>query len=398
MNVVVIEPKVQHYIWGDEVFIPSLLEVDSEGKPWAELWLGTHPAAESTLTDGSFLGSYIKEHASQLLSEKNIERFGTDLPFLLKILAIAKPLSLQVHPSSTQAQRGYEKELALHTTVPRELWNYKDDKQKAEVLYALSRVTAMCAFLPWVTIVENMERIIPTHLPLLLPSAAKTEEEAIKHFFITLNTLSKEEKLSLLEEYKKSLQATGTTKVSKQKKWLTKEEIGLLCLGEYPEDVGSLAPFYLNVLHLKPHDAIFLEPRTLHAYVRGVALELMSNSDNVLRGGLTNKKVDLDELTHTLSFSSLEMELSPQVKDEYNRSIVLAPAEEFVLGVFGQGETVVSQRDSLELLFCTKGSVLVEVEGEKKKIKKGEALIIGATVASYAVSVDGQLFSASIPG
>ncbi|MDD3822574.1 MAG: mannose-6-phosphate isomerase, class I [Sphaerochaetaceae bacterium] len=398
LRLVPIVPKVQHYPWGDDRFIPSLLRKQQDGRPWAELWFGTHPGGESTLPDGGLLGDFLRSHVAEFLGEPLVKRYGRDIPFLLKVLAIAKPLSLQVHPSASQAQAGYAAELPVHVDLPRELWNYKDDKQKAEVLYALTPVTAMCGFLPVDRIRENLKRVVPSQLPLLFPflteESGEADEVLLQKFFTTLYTLEDEKRSVLLDELRQHLKAEGED----YGQWLSPEDIARRCLVDYPGDPGVLAPFFLHVLHLNSGEAIFLEPRTLHAYVKGHGIELMTNSDNVLRGGLTTKKVDVPELIKTLSFRVHQPSLCPQVRDVDNRINILAPTDDFILGVFDQGSTFVNRRNSIEFLFCTEGSARIVCEAVEHEMHGGQCVVLGYGAGPYRVTVQGTLFSASVPG
>lgn len=397
MDMVPITPKVQQYEWGDIAFIPSLLGRDPDGKPKAELWFGTHPNGEATLSDGEPLGDFLTDHAQQFFSDEHVERFGKDLPFLLKVLAIAKPLSLQVHPSSEQAQKGYAAEIPSHVDTPRDQWNYKDDRQKAEVLYALTPVTAMCGFLPLANIIRNMEALIPNHVQLFFPPEAKEKDEAaaIERFFTLLYTMEKGQLISLLEEYRNNLPSIRDEACEG---WLSPNQIALDCLETYPGDPGVLAPFFLNVVHMKPGEAIFLEPRTLHAYVKGNGIELMTNSDNVLRGGLTNKLVNVPELLKTLTFKAHPADLCPQLRDASGRLNVLAPTGDFLLGVHDDGQYDITGRNSVELLFCTEGKVDIVADTGKLSLKGGECAVVATHLSSYHLDVQGTLFSASVPG
>lgn len=394
-----IVPKVQHYPWGDDSFIPSLLGKQADGKPWAELWFGTHPGGESKLPDGTPLGDFLRDHAEAYLGEASIKRHGKDIPFLLKVLAIAEPLSLQVHPSASQAQRGYAEEVSSHIDMPRDQWNYKDDRQKAEVLYALTPVTAMCGFLPIDRIRENLLRFVPYQIPLLFPflqePAGEPDDILLQRFFLTLYTLEAAQSALLLGELQENL---ASVVGEEENEWLSPVAIARQCLALYPDDVGVFAPFFLNVMHLSPGDAMYLEPRTLHAYVKGNGIELMTNSDNVLRGGLTNKKVDVPELLKILAFRVHEPVLCPKVRDTDNRINMLAPTDDFILGLFDQGSSYIRRRQSIEFLFCAEGSAQIFHDARTEAIHAGECLAVGAAIGSYRVEVHGTLFSASVPG
>lgn len=398
---VAITPKVQPYAWGDDSFIPSLQGKKSDGKPKAELWFGTHPGGESTLADGTPLGDFIRDHAHEFLGKEQVKRYGNDLPFLLKVLAIAKPLSLQVHPTTEQAKRGYADEVVSHVDLPREQWNYKDDRQKAEVLYALTPVTAMCGFLSSARIAENLRLVLPYQFPLLFPFLQDGEESdesiLVERFFTTLYTLGTPQLKDLLEEFSEQI-GKMVQEEAADGQWLTPVQIAHDCLSSYPDDPGVLSPFFLNVVHMKPMDAIFLEPRTLHAYVKGCGIELMTNSDNVLRGGLTHKKVNVPELIKTLVFRPQTADLCPQIPDASDKTNVLAPTDDFLLSVFNRGIYEVEKRKSIEFLFCTEGEAKITSLQQTVKMVKGECIVVASVVPAYHLEVDGTVFSATVPG
>lgn len=399
--IISIIPKIQPYLWGDDYFIPSLLGVKSHGTPQAEIWFGTHPGGESTLPDGTQLGDFLRDHAAQYFGQNQLDHSGKELPFLLKVLAIAKPLSLQVHPNNEQAKKGFAEEVADHINLPRDQWNYKDEHQKAEVLYALTPVTALCGFLPYTQVRTHMMKLIPKHAPLVFPaeSAEITDDEVsqLETFFTTLYTLEKEQLHTLLAEYKESLESSDEPDETEDGNWLTASGIARTCLAYYPEDPGVLAPFFLNVLNLQPGEAIYLEPRTLHSYIRGHGVELMSNSDNVLRAGLTHKKINVLELLRTLSFKPQEILPCPIIREKSYRKTILAPTDDFILGVYETGDFTVDDRDSIEFLFCCEGSATLTAHEVQYELPQGSCLIVASCIKNYSLTVDGLVFSASLP-
>ena len=411
MHMMKISPKIQDYAWGNKTFIPSLLGKPATEAPCAELWLGTHKGGEATVSEakGMPLGEFLSAHAQEFYGGAHIERFGTELPFLLKVLAIEKPLSIQLHPTRDQAAAGYAAELPFHVTRSRDQWNYKDPQQKAEVLYALTPVTAMCGFRPLQELVGNLRDLIPYQFPLVFPFLAliakgseaevdpEQEKAYLTRFFSTLYQLEKPKLMELIAELTDTLSKKAAPRTTEDGAFLTPMGITLTALEEYPEDPGLFAPFFLNVLHLAPGQAVFLEPRTLHAYVRGNGIELMSNSDNVLRGGLTHKKVDVPELLSLLLIKPVAIELCPQVRDSCNRLDILTPTEEFMLSCLTQGSYFIAERKSIELLFCVEGAVTLGYEGTVCSLKKGECVVIAASLPAYRATVQGLAFSAIVP-
>lgn len=391
--IVQITPKVQYSPWGGETFIPSLLGVEPDGRPWAELWFGTHSGGESTMPDGILLGDFLRDHARQFLGDSLMRRFGNELPFLVKILSIARPFSLQVHPSSTQAQRGFSDEVALHVDTDRKLWSFKDDRRKTEIFHAITPVVALCGFRSIDVIREHLERVVPKQSILLFPflheQTGESEDGLIQRFFTTLYSLETIQLRSLIEELSWHVMDCGEDE--------SPESIARQLLGSYPEDPSVFAPFFLNLVRLAPGETLHVEPRTLHTYLRGNGLELMTNSDNVLRAGLTNKKVDVPEVIRAVAYRVQEPDICPQVRDSAHRAYVLAPADEFLLGVFDQGLCLVEHRHAIEFLLCTDGSAHLTCEEVEVTLTKGMCLVIGAALEKYQVKVDGSLFSISVP-
>jgi mannose-6-phosphate isomerase len=411
MDIVKIKPIIQNYAWGNNTFIPGLLGIPSTLEPCAELWFGTHKGGESTVSDtpGTLLGDYLLANAESFLGESHISRFGKDLPLLLKVLAIEKPLSIQCHPNREQAQTGYAAELPLHETLNRDLWNYKDPQQKAEVLYALTPVTAMCGFRPLAQLVRYLQDLIPYQYPLVFPflvldapKAIKEDDNALQNellekFFHTLYTMEPSSLQEMIMELTDSLAKKNYERETSCGSFLTPYGITMASLEQYPQDPGLFAPFFLNVVHLLPNEAIFLEPGTLHAYVRGNGIELMSNSDNVLRGGLTHKKVDVEELLKILSIHPTQPAKCPQIRDSYNRLDILTPTEEFMLSYLPQGSYLICERKSIELFFCVEGTAMVQYDGKEMILASGECCVIPFSVASYQATVEGRSFCASVP-
>lgn len=387
MDLVKIVPVVKKYKWGDELFIPSLLGYPPNGEPHAELWFATHPGGEATLSKGTPLSSFLKELGTSFLGERVVEGWGRDLPFLLKVLSIAEPLSLQVHPSTAQAQAGWDKEAPLREKGVDEELNYRDPRQKEEVICALTPMTALFGFLPIETIRENFNLLFSSMLEESLFSSTE-------HFFKTLYTFEDSFKEELLQTYRNYIEERGGYE---EGEWLTREGVAKQCLELYPHDIGSLAPYFMEVLHLEVGEALYLAPGTLHAYVKGAGVELMSNSDNVLRGGLTPKRVDLAELLSLLNFNSGGSEKAPRVYDSSGCLNIMTPASDFMLGLFEKGDYAVEREAVIELLFCSEGEVLLTYPKGEVKIARGECLIVSASLTTYHLEVEGTLFRATLP-
>lgn len=237
---------VQHYAWGDPTFIADLLGAVPDGRPWAELWLGTHPNGPTTLTDGTPLSALTGE-----------------LPYLLKVLAAAEPLSLQVHPTERQAADGFARGI------------YPDARAKPELLVALTDVDALCGIRPLDATLDLLDGIGAGDL------AAALRADGIA---ATIDAL-----------YRRRLEISSTLHACAASERVEAQLVTALA-ARYPSDPSVAVTLLLNRVHLAPGDALHLTAGNLHAYLRGAGVELMGASDNVVRGGLTVKRVDVEEL------------------------------------------------------------------------------------------------------
>ena len=372
---------VKDYAWGNKDFIPSLIG-GYTGKPQAELWFGTHALGESKTEDGEPLSALIKEDKSYL--GEGYGMFSGELPILLKILAIEKPLSLQCHPTRLQAQEGWKREEGLRKEGKDH--NYQDPNPKAEIITALSPITAMCGFRDPEVVNADLAALIPTGYA----RAIRKFSSSVKELYLGLYALSAEDRKMILEELEASLRA------DKGESWnglfLTRKGIALECLEEYPGDIGALFPYLMNVITLQIGEALFLEPDTLHAYVFGNGVELMNASDNVLRGGLTKKRMDLAELERIMSFESIDPEKVRTEKDGFGRTVYLAPTGEFRLLSAGAGNYAM-RSGRLSLVLATEGSVRFSEGSESLTIGKGECAVVPSSL-EYSMNVQGRVYIA----
>ena len=214
---------------------------------------------------------------------------------------------------------------------------------------------------------------------------------------IRLYTLAGEELGVRLGEYLLSVAADATLKRSDDGIFLFPADIVLSLSEEYPDDPGLLAPFLLNVLHLERGEALYLEPRTLHAYVKGNLIELMSASDNVLRGGLTTKKVDVRELLKVMETDEQRIEVAPSVEGSTGRLHILTPTEDFHLMVLESGSYEITDRRSIELLLVAEGGAVFSSGGKETRLEQGRCYVVAAAAASYTLVVDGLIFASDVP-
>jgi mannose-6-phosphate isomerase len=304
MRVQLLDNPVRPYSWGSRTAIADLLGKPVPAPhPQAELWMGAHPGDPSRVDDESLVDVLMNDPAGQL-GEAVAARWDGRLPFLLKVLAAEEPLSLQAHPSAEQAAEGYAREEARRIARDAANRNYPDPTPKPELLCALTEFHALAGFRDPHRSVELLQSVSTPGLgPYVDLLAGEPNRDGLRALFTTWITLPQPAidglLPDLLDECVLHVKEHGP---------FEQECRTVLELGEsYPGDAGVLAALLLNRLVLQPGEAIFLPAGNLHAYLRGTGIEVLANSDNVLRGGLTPKHVDVPELLRVLDFTYGDM-------------------------------------------------------------------------------------------
>uniref|UniRef100_UPI00344B0485 mannose-6-phosphate isomerase n=1 Tax=Salmonella enterica TaxID=28901 RepID=UPI00344B0485 len=281
--------SVQNYAWGSKTALTELYGIaNPQQQPMAELWMGAHPKSSSRITTANgetvSLRDAIEKNKTAMLGEAVANRFG-ELPFLFKVLCAAQPLSIQVHPNKRNSEIGFAKENAAGIPMDAAERNYKDPNHKPELVFALTPFLAMNAFREFSDIVSLLQPIAGAHSAIAHFLQAPNAER-LSQLFASLLNMQGEEKSRALAVLKAALNS------QQGEPWQTIRVISEY----YPDDSGLFSPLLLNVVKLNPGEAMFLFAETPHAYLQGVALEVMANSDNVLRAGLTPKYIDIPEL------------------------------------------------------------------------------------------------------
>ena len=390
--------KLQPYAWGSTTFIPELLGEQPTGEPQAELWLGAHTSASSMLGDRP-LTEVIAEDPVGVVGSAAVRAFGDGLPFLLKVLAAAKPLSLQAHPSREQAEQGFQREEEAGVAADAADRLYKDAWPKPEMLCALMESEALCGFRDPDQTYRLFSRLGVREATTLVAPLAETTtppEERLATVFGRLLRLADDER-QVVREVTAAADKVGDDD----------PELGLFArtareLGEhFDDDPGVLAALLLNRLPLQPHQAVFLPAGNLHAYLHGGGVEIMANSDNVMRGGLTPKHVDADELLAILDFSPGFPGYVEPIEDSPGRWRYPTPAPEFALWrleprqssvevpVSALARVLLVADGSVELRGST-GDLLLE-RGQSAFARAGEVLTVdgSGTVFVAGPGVDG---------
>lgn len=318
----VLTNPIRGYAWGSRTAIASIQgrSVPSDS-PEAELWLGAHPAAPSTLGSVSLVDTIAADPAGTL-GPAVVKRFGVRLPYLLKVLAAAEPLSLQAHPDSAQAAAGFAAQEAAG--IPRDAPHriYVDPYHKPELLVAVEEFEALCGFREPDDAASALESFgVESLAPVVRALRTGTPQQRLRTATELLTGWPEADRAGLVSSV-----ATAASRMSTS-------EAGLVVdlAGRYPDDVGVLVALLLNHVRLSPHEAVWMPAGNLHTYLVGVGVEIMAASDNVLRGGLTPKHVDVPALREVLRYEVLSEPVLRPVTVAPGLLTWRVPVEEFVL-------------------------------------------------------------------
>lgn len=379
--------KIQNYDWGSQDALTKLYHIKNpQHLLMAELWMGAHPKASSIVEDINnqqkiSLDKLIATDPIYYLGEKIAQKFHR-LPFLFKVLCAAQPLSIQVHPDKIAAEAGFKRENALGIALDCPNRNYKDDNHKPELIYALTPFKALNLFRPLKEI-ANLLIPIAEILPIIQLFLKTPTETLLAQLFNHLLNLTVREKQLLLIALKSIvLKVHGEP-------WYTIKKI----LPLYPDDNGIFALLLLNIIELKPDEAMFLYARTPHAYIEGIGLEVMANSDNVLRAGLTNKHIDIVELLANIDFITKPCNtllLQPIIRD--NKCCYPIPVDDFAFSLYLiDNQLTTIENSSATILFCVDGKISITSENQTTEILSGESIFISASERNIMLNGKGKL-------
>lgn len=395
-GIALLDNPVQEYAWGSKTFIARLLGNGSPSeRPQAELWMGAHPQGTSRVFWGDrwlSLSEMIQRDPSGILGPSVSAKFSNRLPFLFKVLAASNPLSIQAHPNREQAFRGFEEENRRKIPLTAPHRNYRDDCHKPEVLCALTGFWALKGFRPAeeIRLLLNRAGIRSADLPELDPE----HKGGVKSLFRALLTMAVEKQRQIVSRVVSAARAEGPSDPVAD--WIVKLHEA------FPDDMGVVAPMLLNLIRLEPGEALPVEAGELHCYLGGAGIEVMANSDNVLRGGLTEKHVDLSELMKILTFSPCEKKiLHPEARGNAEWCYA-GGAEEFLLSriTLQPGVTYQSPKNrSVEIVICVEGEMELSdtAAGTRLRLIRGSSALIPAMVAAYHMTGSGTLYKAFVP-
>lgn len=390
--------RIRPYAWGSRTAIAELIGAPSPAPhPQAEMWMGAHPADSSTLLGPSGdrpLVEAITDKPVLLLGERVEARFGPRLPFLLKVLAAAEPLSLQAHPSSEQAARGFAQEEAAGVPIGAAGRNYKDASHKPELICALTEFHALCGFREPSTTVRLLADLgVPQLDHYLSLLSGQPDADGVRALFSSILTIPS----AVLQPLLSSVQSACVEQVRAGSPFSTEYRTALELGERYPGDPGVLASLLLNRVTLQPGQALYLAAGNLHAYLSGVGVELMANSDNVLRGGLTPKHVDVPELMRVLDFTAGDVQILDGTQVRPGELRYPTPADEFRLSRLALSPAPLElTHDGPQVVLVVEGSATVtDADGRSIEVDRGRSVWISAADLGVTIAGTGTAFRAT---
>jgi mannose-6-phosphate isomerase len=378
--IVAIEPVARTYAWGSRTAIPRLLGHEPSQQPVAELWFGAHADSPSGTAAGP-LDQLVAANPIEALGAEIAARFDGRLPFLLKILAADHALSIQVHPTLEQAQTGYadEQQRGIAPDAPDR--NYRDRNHKPELLCALTDFDALCGFRPVAQTLELMAALAVPELAAV--QAALRDRNPLRRAFALLLDWPQADRAALISS------VTAGCRRLVDSPWSLAAQATLLAAADFPGDIGAVVALLLNAVRLRPGEAIYLAAGNIHAYLRGMGVEIMANSDNVLRCGLTPKHIDVTEVLRVADFSALADPQAISIRSANAELRFVTPAPDFALSILTlaeAGRPVEVIDAGPQILLCGSGSVRVG----GLALGAGQAVFVRAGCPAIVEGISGQ--------
>lgn len=337
----------QHYAWGDPTFIPRLLDIEPDGRPYAELWFGTHPGGPA-MVDGDL----------------SLRSVAGELPYMLKVLAASDPLSLQTHPTRRQAEAGFAREQHDGPDVDASTRLYRDPRPKPELLCALTPFDALCGFR---TVSATIELLRSLDLDALADAIGQDGLDA-----------------TVVALYDRTIDLAPIIEACKDRSEPEAQLVDELAL-QYRGDPSVAVTLLLNRITLQPFQAIFLGPGNLHAYLSGAGVEVMGASDNVIRGGLTPKHVDVPELLQVLTIVPLDDPLTAPTEQQPGRWCYDTPDTPFRLWRWDLDGSMSHTASGHEMLLCTDGSTDRLGSGQVAYLSPHETITLAGAATVFRV-------------
>lgn len=396
---------IQRYDWGSVEAIPNLLGNEPDGGPQAELWLGAHTSAPSVsvIEDETVaLDRLVREAPVQTLGHRVAEQFGPRLPYLLKVLAAGKALSLQVHPSPRQAREGFAREnkAGLPLTSPKR--SFKDDQHKPEMIVALSQFEGLAGFRTPRTILDVLEGLAGdlvdgVRSALLNDRSHDGMREAFNHLLSARADEACAADIQVTLDSVRARLAAGSP--------FERADRTVVDLAEqHPGDPGAIASLMLNRFSLEPGEAAFTPAGVVHAYLSGLGIEIMASSDNVLRAGLTTKLVDEENLVACTSFAPQQPSI-PETTTAGSRGQVRTyrvPVTEFALTTadVDPAEPVTLPATGPRILLCLAGELKLDADRSEEgsqRLVQGDSVFVPHDAGNLRLSGAGHAVCAWVP-
>jgi mannose-6-phosphate isomerase len=394
--------KVQHYAWGGYDFIPSLLGFENTAhQPCAEYWMGAHPSASSELlvpNDNNIsLNQLIQQQPAETITQKVFLRFG-ELPYLFKVLDVKDMLSIQVHPSKKEAEKGFDAEEKAGIPVSAANRNYKDRNHKPEVMVALSEFWLLHGFKQKAELEKVLQDV--QEFNVLLPLFRKEGYQSL--YQVVMEMDQREVDHMLMPLVKRELRRKANNELTKNQPgwWVCKLFEGKEKIIDIDRGVFSI--YFFNIVKAEKSEAVFQGAGVPHAYLEGQNVELMANSDNVLRGGLTPKHIDVPELIkHTLFEGVTPVIMKGEGATDGIEKKYPCPVPDFGIHKIELpgNKKYVSITTSLEIIIAVEGGCVINgADSANLVIKKGESVAI-LPGEEYTLSSTGHclLFKAFVP-
>ena len=415
LGVMKLENSIRRYAWGSKTALARLQGRPAAQEPEAELWIGAHPQLPSAVTVAGrrvTLDRLVAERPAETLGPV-AQRFGGALPFLLKVLAVAEPLSIQAHPTLAQAAAGFAREEAAGIAADAPHRSYRDRNHKPEVVVALEPYWLLSGFRPYEAIARRLAAIgVPALQAAVADLRTTPGAAALRALVAAALRLDAEQRADLVAravahaegQVQESAPAAATSArvadsagATDSARWVRR------LAAQYPDDAGVLSPWLLNLVRLAPGEGMYTGAGTLHATLGGTGVELQASSDNVLRGGLTPKHVDVPELLRVGSFATADPAvLRPPAAANGERPYA-TPTAEFALSSVALDQLppqapFAAATAGPEILLLLHGDGAVrDAAGGEVSCAPGESLFVPAAVPSYEVRGTGLMFRARVP-
>jgi mannose-6-phosphate isomerase len=391
--------SVKYYDWGGFSFIPALLNTkNNEEKTFAEYWLGVHPQADCSIEwkgQPVLLRDIIKDQGAGVLGQYVFDRFG-NMPFLLKALDVKNMLSIQVHPTKKDAEKDFARENEAGIPLDSPLRNYKDDNHKPELMVAMGEFWLLHGFKPMNELKQTLTAV--PELRILLPIFEKEGYKGLYKKVMEMPASEVNAQLQPMLDRIIPLYQQGKLDKSDPGYWAAKAALTFPAAGQ--TDRGIFSVYLFNLVRMKRGEAIFQDAGVPHAYLEGQNVEIMASSDNVLRGGLTTKHIDVKELLKHVKCEPTVPHILKGIRSGFE-TIYKTAAPDFELSVFamGKNDSASFTPSTTEILLLVEGQVEVRNGNDKVILKKGapSGIVFPGNTIQLIASEQAWVFRATVP-